>query len=41
MTAAAGLMQVRIKRISFEAESINSYELIAPGGHVCYLPLQG
>jgi tetrachlorobenzoquinone reductase len=25
-------MQVRIKRISFEAESINSYELVAPGG---------
>jgi vanillate O-demethylase ferredoxin subunit len=25
-------MQVRIKRISFEAESINSYELVAPAG---------
>src|SRR5262245_60267964 len=25
-------MQVRIKRISYEAESINSYELIAPAG---------
>ena len=32
MTAADGLMQVRLKRISFEAESINSYELVAPGG---------
>ncbi len=32
MTAADSLMQVRIKRISFEAESINSYELVAPGG---------
>jgi ferredoxin-NADP reductase len=29
---ADGMMQVRVKRISFEAESINSYELVAPGG---------
>jgi ferredoxin-NADP reductase len=26
------MMQVRIKRISFEAETINSYELVAPAG---------
>ena len=26
------MMQVRIKRISFEAEAINSYELVAPAG---------
>ena len=32
MTTANGMMQVRIKRISFEAESINSYELVAPAG---------
>ncbi len=32
MTASDGMMQVRIKRICFEAESINSYELVAPGG---------
>jgi ferredoxin-NADP reductase len=25
-------MQVRVKRIGYEAESINSYELVAPGG---------
>ena len=25
-------MQVRVKRICYEAESINSYELVAPGG---------
>src|ERR1700747_664229 len=25
-------LQVRIKRISFEAETINSYELVSPGG---------
>lgn len=29
---ADGMMQVRVKRISFEAENINSYELVAPGG---------
>jgi vanillate O-demethylase ferredoxin subunit len=27
-----GTIQVRIKRISYEAESINSYELVAPAG---------
>jgi hypothetical protein len=32
VTTADGLMQVRFKRISFEAESINSYELVAPAG---------
>ena len=32
MTTVDGMMQVRIKRISFEAESINSYELVAPAG---------
>jgi tetrachlorobenzoquinone reductase len=32
VTTAGGMMQVRIKRISFEAESINSYELVAPAG---------
>ena len=32
MNAIASTLQVRIKRISFEAETINSYELIAPGG---------
>ena len=26
------MMQVRVKRVSFEAENINSYELVAPGG---------
>jgi ferredoxin-NADP reductase len=26
-------MQVRVKRISYEAESINSYELVNPAGH--------
>jgi len=29
---ADGMMQVRVKRISFEAETIHSYELVAPGG---------
>jgi ferredoxin-NADP reductase len=29
---ADGMMQVRVKRISFEAEGINSYELVSPGG---------
>jgi len=29
---ADSMMQVRVKRISFEAENINSYELVAPGG---------
>jgi ferredoxin-NADP reductase len=29
---AEGMMQVRVKRISYEAENINSYELVAPGG---------
>src|SRR5216684_504316 len=29
---ADGTMQVRVKRISYEAENINSYELVAPGG---------
>jgi tetrachlorobenzoquinone reductase len=29
---ADSTMQVRVKRISFEAENINSYELVAPGG---------
>lgn len=29
---AERLMQVRVKRISYEAESINSYELVAPTG---------
>ena len=32
MTATESLMQVRVKRISYEAESINSYELVAPTG---------
>jgi ferredoxin-NADP reductase len=27
-----GMMQVRVKRISFEAETIHSYEMVAPGG---------
>ncbi len=29
---ADGMMQVRLKRISFEAETIHSYELVAPEG---------
>jgi ferredoxin-NADP reductase len=29
---ADGIMQVRVKRINFEAEAINSYELVAPEG---------
>jgi len=29
---ADGMIQVRVKRISFEAEGINSYELVAPEG---------
>src|ERR1700724_1718972 len=29
---ADGMMQVRLKRISFEAETIHSYELVAPAG---------
>jgi tetrachlorobenzoquinone reductase len=32
VNATASTLQVRVKRISFEAESINSYELVAPGG---------
>lgn len=32
MTAIDGTMQVRIKRISFETESVNSYELVTPAG---------
>lgn len=32
MTTAERLMQVRVKRISYEAESINSYELVASAG---------
>lgn len=32
MTIAEGLVQVRVKRISYEAESINSYELVVPPG---------
>lgn len=32
MNAAERLMQVRVKRISYEAEGINSYEFVAPGG---------
>jgi tetrachlorobenzoquinone reductase len=32
VTVAEGLMQVRVKRISYEAESINSYELVSPAG---------
>jgi len=30
--AAGDLREVRVKRISFEAENINSYELVLPGG---------
>ena len=26
------MMQVRVKRISYEAENVNSYELVAPAG---------
>ncbi len=26
------MMQVRVKRISYEAENINSYELVSPAG---------
>jgi tetrachlorobenzoquinone reductase len=29
---AESMMQVRVKRISYEAENVNSYELVAPGG---------
>jgi vanillate O-demethylase ferredoxin subunit len=29
---ADGTMQVRVKRISYEAETVNAYELVAPGG---------
>ena len=29
---ADGVMQVRVKRISFEADNINSYELVNPDG---------
>src|SRR5260370_35594211 len=29
---ADGMMQVRVRRISFEAENINSYELVAVAG---------
>ena len=29
---AERMLQVRVKRISFEAETINSYELVAEGG---------
>jgi tetrachlorobenzoquinone reductase len=32
VTTTERLMQVRVKRISYEAESINSYELVAPAG---------
>jgi vanillate O-demethylase ferredoxin subunit len=32
VTFAEGLMRVRVKRISYEAESINSYELVVPAG---------
>jgi tetrachlorobenzoquinone reductase len=32
VTLAEGLMQVRVKRISYEAQSINSYELVVPAG---------
>ena len=32
MSAVQSLMQVRIKRISYEAENINSYELVVPSG---------
>jgi tetrachlorobenzoquinone reductase len=29
---AESIMQVRVKRVSYEAKTINSYELVAPGG---------
>jgi len=29
---ADSTMQIRVKRISYEAENINSYELVAPDG---------
>jgi len=32
VNAAEGMMQVRVKRISYEAETINSYELVRPCG---------
>ena len=32
MTTTESLIQVRVKRISYEAEGINSYELVAPTG---------
>jgi tetrachlorobenzoquinone reductase len=32
VTKAEGLVQVRVKRISYEAESISSYELVMPAG---------
>jgi ferredoxin-NADP reductase len=32
VTGTEDMMQVRVKRISYEAESINSYELVAPEG---------
>jgi vanillate O-demethylase ferredoxin subunit len=32
VTVTEGLMQVRVKRINYEAESINSYELVLPAG---------
>jgi vanillate O-demethylase ferredoxin subunit len=32
VTATEGTMHVRVRRISYEAESINSYELVAPSG---------
>jgi ferredoxin-NADP reductase len=32
VNSSEGIMQVRVKRIGYEAESINSYELVAPGG---------
>src|SRR6516165_2937042 len=32
MSAVESLMQVRVKRISYEAENINSYELVVPSG---------
>jgi vanillate O-demethylase ferredoxin subunit len=33
VNATEELLQVRVKRISYEAESINSYELVAPAAH--------
>jgi tetrachlorobenzoquinone reductase len=32
VNATVSTVEVRIKRISFEAETVNSYELVAPGG---------